>query len=163
MDNGLVIESGGDVKQADGTVIGRLDNKDVYNPGELKVVGEHSGRHFDPDDAGGAIQKLDWRNATISNNGINDVEKHLSRFPDSPENRGMIERLKKIERGEMEATDYDKRFYTHELTEYQRYKNKGIPDGEDPSGVWDNTHTASLEDYQIDERVTSIYHPSVEQ
>ncbi|MBL6449089.1 hypothetical protein JMN32_22450 [Fulvivirga sp. 29W222] len=40
--NGLTIESGGIVKQADGTVLGKLDNNDVYNPGELKVKGEHS-------------------------------------------------------------------------------------------------------------------------
>ncbi|WP_375581357.1 hypothetical protein ABWH96_10240 [Marivirga tractuosa] len=50
-------------------------------------------------------------------------------------------------------------FYTHELTEYQRYKNLGVPDGQNPSGVWDNTHAASLEDYAIHEGTSPIYHP----
>ena len=143
----------------DGTDIGKLDMNDVSNPGELKVRGNHSGRHFDPDKAGGPIQKLNWRNADISGNGISDVERHLSRFGDDAANSHMIDRLKKIERGEITATDFDKRFYTHELTEYQRYKNLGVPDGQNPAGVWDNAHAASLEDYAIHERTSPIYHP----
>lgn len=160
MDNGLAIEPGGVVKQADGTVIGKLDNTDVYNPGELKVKGEHSGRHFDPDDAGGDIGKNDWNTATINQSGIDDVTTHLSRFEDiDGDNAFMIDRLNKIKNGEIPATDYDKRFYTHELEEYSRYKNKGIADGVNDEDFYYNAHTASLEAYSINEIQSPLYHP----
>ena len=44
----------------------------------------------------------------------------------------MIERLEKIIKGEMKPTDTDKRFYTHEIRELERYRNLGIKDGEVP-------------------------------
>jgi hypothetical protein len=160
VDNGLIIESGGVVKQADGTIIGKLDNTDVYNPGELKVKGEYSGRHFDPDDAGGAITKKDWSSVTIEQSGIDDISTHLSRFEDiDGDNAFMIERLKKIKNGEISATDYDKRFYTHELDEYSRYKNKGIADGINDEDFYYNAHTASLESYSINEIQAPLYYP----
>ena len=72
----------------------------------------------------------------------------------------MLERLEAIERGELEITDYDKRFYTHEIREYERYKNLGIEDGVDPGyDVWNDVHTATLEDYKINEIEQPLYHP----
>lgn len=160
VDNGLVVESGGVVKQTDGTVVGKLDNTDVYNPGELKVKGEYSGRHFDPDDAGGSIIKKDWNVVTIDQSGIDDVTTHLSRFEDiDGDNAFMIDRLNKIKNGEISVTDYDKRFYTHELEEYRRFKNKGIADGINDEDFYYNAHTASLEAYSINEIQTPLYYP----
>lgn len=57
------------------------------------------------------------------------VKAHLARFESVEANRKMINRLEKIKDGEIKPTDWDKRFYTHEIREYRRYKNLGIEDG----------------------------------
>ncbi len=62
-------------------------------------------------------------------------------------------------RREISATDYDKRFYTHELEEYGRYKNRGIADGVNDEGFYYNAHAASLESYSINEINAPLYHP----
>ena len=71
----------------------------------------------------------------------------------------MIDRLQKIKNEEIPATDYDKRFYTHELEEYSRYKNKGVADGVNDEDFYYNAHTASLESYSINELDSPLYHP----
>lgn len=88
---------------------------------------------------------------------------HTGRLGESPENKVMIERLEKILNGELAVTDTDKRFYTHEIRELERYRNLGIKDGGTPKSiaekksVWNNTHTATLEDYKINENQQPIY------
>ena len=133
------------------------------------VKGKYSGRVFNPNNAGGAIKRLDWKVTEITDEGISIVEKHTLRFIDEftglPDeaNTKMIERLKKISKGEIQSTDYDKRFYTHEIREYERYKELGIEDGEDPGyDLWNDVHSASLEDYSINEQIDQLYHPSTE-
>lgn len=112
--------------------------------------GKFSNRLFDPENAGGPIENLSWQDAEITVDGIQQIRRHTDRFGEVPENNEMIQRLEQIQRGELAATDADRRFYTHELREYQRYQNLGIPDGVDPGHeVWNNTHTAALEDYQL--------------
>jgi len=75
----------------------------------------------------------------------------------------MIDRLEKILAGEIPVTNTDKRFYTHEIRELERYRNFGIKDGEVPQSVsrrkelWHNTHTATLQDHIINERELSLY------
>ncbi|EKR2074151.1 pyocin [Salmonella enterica subsp. salamae serovar 9,46:l,w:e,n,x] len=72
----------------------------------------------------------------------------------------MIERLEKILKGEMQPTDTDKRFYTHEIRELERYRSLGIPDGvspDDNGATWNNTHTATLEDYQLGNDEALLY------
>lgn len=72
----------------------------------------------------------------------------------------MIARLEKILKGELQVTDTDKRFYTHEIRELERYRNLGVKDGECPinnSEVWNNAHTATLEDYKINEKREPLY------
>ena len=56
----------------------------------------------------------------------------------------------------MEATYYDQNFYTHELDEAGRYAQLGYgPESGTDLGssemydVWNNVHTASLEDYGV--------------
>jgi len=156
-----VVDEGGEliVKQADGVRVGKLDPNDPYYPGEMKVKGEVSGRHFDPDLAGGLIVKKSWANPSIIQQGIDDITTHLSRFGNNSDNANMISRLNQIKNGDIPITDFDKRFYTHELEEYARYRNLGIQDGLDPPGVWDNAHAASLETYSVNELASPLYHP----
>lgn len=63
-------------------------------------------------------------------------------------------------KGELQPTDIDKRFYTHEIRELERYRNLDVEDGKLPynSGeVWNNTHTATLEDYQLGNDEALLY------
>lgn len=148
------------VKQADGVIVGKLDPNDVYDPGQMKVLGESSGRHFDPDLSGGPIVKKSWANPTINQSGIDDVSTHVARFTD-PEaianNNFMISRLDEIKNGQRVPDDFDKRFYTHEIEEYSRFENLGVGSGPHTEANYLNSHTASLEAYSINENVTKIY------
>ena len=72
-----------------------------------------------------------------------------------------------IAAGTIVAEPVDIRFYTHELREYIRYKKIGYPTGQpgDPDvayEVWNNAHTATLEDYRLKEGPGVLFHPSVE-
>ncbi|WP_159873993.1 MULTISPECIES: pyocin [unclassified Raoultella] len=72
----------------------------------------------------------------------------------------MIDRLEKILNGQLKATDIDKRFYTHEIRELERYRNLSVKDGTLPPNeaeVWNNTHTATLEDYKLGNSETLLY------
>ncbi|WP_218188701.1 hypothetical protein [Pseudomonas sp. CMR5c] len=91
---------------------------------------------------------------------------HTSRFGESPENKVMIERLEMILKGELQITDIDKRFYTHEIRELERYRNLGVKDGmlpENITEVWSSTHTATLEDYKVNEGTQTLYTPEAEE
>ncbi len=134
------------------------------NPyGETNAKGKYSRRDYNTEKAGGPIQNLDWRSASIDRAGIDKVKLHTGRFEQTPENKVMIDRLEKILKGELQPTDTDKRFYTHEIRELERYRNLGIKDGEvlksvhEQKAAWNNTHTAALEDYKINEKEQPIY------
>ena len=130
--------------------------------GEVNTKGKSSGREFNKDKAGGPIKDLDWKDVKIDRDGVDKVKLHTGRFGESADNKEMIDRLEKILCGEIKATDIDKRFYTHEIRELERYRNLGIKDGEVPNNideVWNNTHTATLEDYNINERTQPLYTP----
>ncbi|MEQ4604425.1 MAG: S-type pyocin domain-containing protein, partial [Pseudomonas amygdali] len=118
--------------------------------------GEHSGRMYDPEKAGGPTQNLDWTTASVTQDGIDLVKLHTGRFGASDANTIMIDRLEKILRGELVVTDTDKRFYTHELRELERYRALGVADGVQ-GNVWNNAHTAALEDYRINENRDFLY------
>lgn len=124
--------------------------------------GEHSGRMYNPDKAGGPTQDLDWTTASVTQEGIDLVKLHTSRFAPSDANAVMIDRLEKILSGELAITDVDKRFYTHETRELERYRALGVADGVEPKddGVtWNNTHTATLEDYKLKDGSDIFYTP----
>ncbi|WP_256667870.1 MULTISPECIES: S-type pyocin domain-containing protein [unclassified Pseudomonas] len=124
--------------------------------------GEHSGRDFNPEETGLPVTSSDWAPSIIAKNGINIVRLHTSKFPDSDANKIMIDRLERIFRGELEVTDTDKRFYTHEIREFERLKALGCGDTEMPdkdSSVWNNVHTATLEDYKLKDDPTLLYTP----
>lgn len=80
----------------------------------------------------------------------------------------MVERLRRIAAGKILAEPVDLRFYTHELREYLRYKKIGYPTGQpedtdEAYEVWNNAHTATLEDYSLKEGPGVLFHPSVEE
>lgn len=124
--------------------------------------GEHSGRMYNPDKAGGPTQDLDWTTVAVSQEGIDLVKLHTSRFDPSDANVLMIDRLEKILSGELAITDVDKRFYTHEIRELERYRALGIADGVKPNddgATWNNTHAATLEDYKLEDADELLYTP----
>ena len=97
------------------------------------------------------------------------VEFHVRRFnPVGEAELKMVERLRRIASGILVAEPVDLRFYTHELREYIRYKKLGYPTGQpaDPDEayeLWNNAHTATLEDYSLKEGFGVLFHPSVEE
>ncbi len=126
------------------------------------VKGEHSGRYFNPDQIGEETLDLQWEPATISAEGTNLVKLHISKFLQSDANEIMLDRLERIARGELVATDTDKRFYTHEIREFERFKALGFGDTERPdigSPIWNNVHAATLEDFQLKDDPTLLYTP----
>lgn len=126
------------------------------------TLGTYSGRYYNPDKAGGPIERLDWRDAAFTRSGVDLVRLHISRFDSSDANNIMVDRLEKILHGELAPTDRDKRFYTHEVRELERYRRLGIADGinpDDNSETWNNTHTATLEDYGLNSDIHLLYTP----
>jgi hypothetical protein len=135
--------------------------------------GAASRRPFSPDQAGGTIQNLSTDRLKIQENGINRVEQHLSRFGDDAQNQAQIQRLREIAAGNIEPTEADLNFYAHELRESVRYRKLGYEDrgtgdvwqpsdSDQARQVWNDAHTATLEDYGIKEGTGVLYHPSVE-
>lgn len=126
------------------------------------TIGQYSGRPYDPETAGGPILSLQWQTARIEPAGIAAIRMHVGRFGRILANEKMLARLDKIAARKLDATDFDKRYYTHELRENKRYQALGVPDGVNPSyEVWNDTHTATLEDYQVNEEAQPLYHPEV--
>jgi hypothetical protein len=122
--------------------------------------GPASGREFNPEAAGEPIQQLDAEKERITSEGVQEATAHLQRFTggdplDAPE-QAMLDRLTSIAAGHMEPTSYDLNFYTHELDEAARYARLGLgPESGVDLGsptmydVWNDVHTAALEDYGI--------------
>jgi hypothetical protein len=69
-----IVDEGGEliVKQTDGTVVGKLDVDDLdLNPeNALKVKGQYSQRHFDPDKSGGPIVREQWQDVQIDKGAV---------------------------------------------------------------------------------------------
>jgi len=129
--------------------------------------GPSSGRTYEPNKAGGPVRSLDVSKARITARGTDAVEAHLNRFAEEgaiakPEAE-MLGRLRRISNGELEATAADQNFYTHELRESVRYRNLGYrtgqPAGEAGYDLWNNAHTATLEDYGISD--ADLFAPGV--
>jgi hypothetical protein len=132
--------------------------------------GPASRRDFDPEAAGGPVRHLDAAEARITDEGVQGVKSHLHRFAEggplqAPE-QAMLDRLTSIAAGDMEPTSYDQNFYTHELDEAGRYAQLGFgPESGADLGtsemydVWNNVHTAALEDYGISD--ADLFHPGL--
>lgn len=94
--------------------------------------------------------------------GTLDLPSNTGRFGESPDNKIMISRLENILNGEKKATDTDKRSYTHEIRELERYRVLNVPDGvnsDDQGAAWNNIHTATLEDYKLSGDESLLYTP----
>lgn len=76
--------------------------------------------------------------------------------------------MRDIAAAKLEPTQADLNNYTHELRESLRYKRLGYGTGQQPSTqddaykLWNNLHTATLEDYGLKEGPGVLYHPSTE-
>ena len=131
--------------------------------------GAKSGRPFNPSKAGGKILNLSYQNVKTTDKSVGLVEAHVRRFnPVGEAELRMVERLRGITTQTLVAEPVDLRFYTHELREYLRYKKLGYPTGQpaDPDEayeLWNNAHTATLEDYKLKEGFGVLFHPSVEE
>jgi hypothetical protein len=131
-------------------------------------TGATSGRPFNSSKAGGKILNLSYQNVKITDKGVALVEAHVRRFnPVGEAELRMVERLRNIATETLVAEPVDLRFYTHELREYLRYKKLGYPTGQptnpdDAYELWNNAHTATLEDYKLKEGFGVLFHPSVE-
>lgn len=124
------------------------------------TIGTYSGRPYNPEKAGGPIERLDWRDAQITAGGVELVKLHIGRFLPSDANKVMIERLERILQGTLQITDTDKRFFTHEIRELERFRALGIADKilpTDRGETWNNTHAATLEDYQLGSDAELLY------
>ncbi|PAU56178.1 hypothetical protein BZL43_16495 [Pseudomonas sp. PICF141] len=124
------------------------------------VKGKYSGRLFNPELAGGPILDLDWRTAVITQTGIDAVKLHIARLDQSDANDIMVRRLEKILSQHGKVTDTDLRYYTHEIRELERYRAFGYSDTASPSDesqIWNNAHTATLEDYKLGSELTLLY------
>ena len=119
--------------------------------------GRHSGRTFSPEAAGGEVRRLDYDKIKVSDQGVAAVERHLARFGGGDAEAAMLARLKRIAKGEIAATPEDKAFYAHELRESVRYRKAGWATGQPADDaaaydLWNNLHSATLEDYRLRER-----------
>ncbi|UVK97378.1 S-type pyocin domain-containing protein [Pseudomonas sp. B21-048] len=124
--------------------------------------GKYSGRLFNPAQAGGPILDLDWTNTSVTKAGIDLVKLHTGRFEPSDANAIMVDRLERIFEGKLVVTAIDKRFYTHELRELERFRTLGVIDGvrpNDEGATWNNTHAATLEDYKLKDASELLYTP----
>jgi hypothetical protein len=122
------------------------------------------GREFDPTRAGRPVRELSTARLKVTDRGIDAVERHIGRFGNDEANQFMVNRLRRIARGEIEPAQYDLNYYSHELREFVRYRRQGFATGAgDDYDLWNNVHTATLEDYGLQEldanRNRNLFHP----
>ncbi|HZN93475.1 MAG TPA: hypothetical protein VFB81_12260, partial [Myxococcales bacterium] len=139
--------------------------------GPTGARGPASTREYDPDQAGGPVRRLDFSRIRFTGRGVDVVEAHVRRFGGGGDAElAMVARLRRIAAGEIPATDYDRAFYSHELRESVRYRRMGWPTGQPLDGdaayeLWNNLHTATLEDYRLREKLPdgdwALFHPEV--
>jgi len=123
-----------------------------------------TGRAFDPTQAGGPIRQLSTGRIRVTDRGIDAVGRLIVRFGSDEANQVMVNRLRDIARGEIEPTQYDLNYYSHELRESVRYRRQGFPTGAgDDYEIWNKAHTATLQDYGLKEldanRNRNLVHP----
>lgn len=146
-----------------GLMDGIKGGRGILRKGKIRgAEGPVSKRKFDPTQAGGPIHHLTTDKVKVTPRGVAYVEKHVARFGEDPLNEAMVQRLKEIAAGTREATQTDLNYYTHELRESVRYRKLGWKTGQpvDPDEaylLWNNAHTATLEDYRIQEGPGVLY------
>jgi len=131
------------------------------------VRGEFSGRSYDQDRIGLPIERRNIHQVRIDTTGIQIVARHLERFGDDEANALMLARLQAIAAGTAASTPYDLHFYAHELRESERYAALGYPVEQPVSldeayRLWNNVHTATLEEYGVRNERRELYHPDAQ-
>lgn len=113
-------------------------------------VGVASGRKFFLREISLPLERRSLKDVEVTREGIDRVRHHVRRFGIHEHNERMLARLEGIIRGHLSFTEFDVRFYTHELRELERYEAAGWPDGvpdsrDERHRLWNNEHTATLE------------------
>jgi hypothetical protein len=85
------------------------------------------------------------------------VEQHVARFGPDEVDAAMVGRLRRIANGELGATPTDRNFCVHQLRAFVRYRRLGHPTGDPGYEVWNDAHTAALEDYGMHEGPHVLY------
>lgn len=99
----------------------------------------------------------------VTTRGVDVIEEHLARFGADPPNAVMIDRLRRIGRGELAATPQDLQFYAHELREKVLYRQAGISNGERGSyEVTSQAHARALREYGLTKDPNELYHPEAD-
>ena len=121
-------------------------------------------------DDGLPIRNLGVDRIKVTNQGIDVVENHLTRFGSHPHNQAMLSRLRRIAKGEIKATPEDLNFYAHELREFVRMRNHGVgpedflklvdDDLAAAQRLYQSTHNAALKEYgiKVGEEALRLYH-----
>lgn len=125
-------------------------------------LGRVSGRPFNLEELALPIEKLSLKGTKFSEEGLQEVKQHLLRFGPDEGNEKMLSRLEAIVSGERLPEDVDVRFYSHELRELERYTaagwRDGVPDDEQEAArLWNNEHSATLEEFGINEDDAPLY------
>jgi hypothetical protein len=123
----------------------------------LRARGTSTGRPFDPKGAGGPVRHLRADGIRITPRAVDVAEQHLARFGPDDVDRAMVARLRRIATGEIGATPTDRAFCTHQLRAFVRYRRLGHATGDPGYEVWNNVHTAALEDYGLREGPHVLY------
>jgi hypothetical protein len=127
--------------------------------------GQASGRDLFYGDTVVRVEKHSLVGVVFDAQGLEEIEEHLRRFgPTEPEDEGMLERIRNIVAGTLNATAYDARFVSHERRERLRYVTRAWPTGvpEDADArhrLWNTEHTCTLEEYGVHEKRFPLYHP----
>ena len=96
----------------------------------------------------------------IEKEKLEQLRFHLLRKLRSDADNIMIERLECILQCTLKMTDTDRRFYAHSLRVHERFRAMGIDDSFIPKrnpSIWNNAHTAALEDYKLSDDETLRY------
>jgi hypothetical protein len=151
-------------------ISGNLAGAERTSAAEQAVYGARgtvSGREFDASTAGGPLRNLVGIQDKIrfTHRAVDVVEKHTSRFGYDAANAHIVTRLRAIAEGKIEATAIDRNFYSHELREFVRYRRLGWGSGVPGNrllaeNLWNNTHTATLEEYGLSGMAEQLYHPA---
>ena len=134
---------------------------------QARVEGKHSRRPFDPTTLVPPIRVLTTHRVRLTATALDVIERHIERFEEPIRERAMLDRLERCVMGNAVPLPVDLRFYTHELRESVRYRLAGYPTGQplDPEAqyeLWNNMHTATLEDYRLREGPGVLYADEVE-
>lgn len=107
-----------------------------------------------------ALTFLSVEGIKVTPNWVAVVERYLSRFWESAANRHMVGRLLETVSGRHMPEPVDLRFYARELREFVRYRTLGHPTGAGGPKhfeMWNDLHTASLENYRLKEGPGVLY------